>query len=107
MENIIRVKDYPGLTSKARAIVRETGINPVMAGYEMLVKGIVIVKVKKNTENLYNEIAMQSSVVPSFKPLTVKEEERHPVKQQILEGMRSAGIESDVKFFIKELAEEM
>lgn len=108
MENKnIRVKDYPGILSKAQAIVRTTGINPTMPGYEMLVKAVVIAKVQKSTQNIYNQVAIQSSVVPAFKPLTESEEERHPVKQMILESMRSAGIESDVKFFIKELAEEM
>ena len=108
MENKnIRVKDYPGILSKAQAIVRTTGINPTMPGYEMLVKAVTIVKVQKNTNNIYNQVASQTSVVPSFKPLTASEEERHPVKQLILECMRSSGIDSDVKFFIKELAEEL
>ena len=47
------------------------------------------------------------SVVPGQKPLTVKEEERHPVKQRILEAMRSVGIEDDVKLFIEELANQI
>ena len=40
-----------------------------------------------------------------LKPLTEGEEERHPVKQYILEAMRSVGnTEEDVKGFIADLA---
>lgn len=99
-----RISDYPGLYMKAKEIVRTTGISSEMPGYEMLVKAIVIYKVQ-GIKELYQNVAEASSVVPCQKPLTAGEEERHPVKQRILESMRSVGIEEDdVKSFIKELA---
>ena len=101
-----KMKDYPGLYMKAKEIVRITGINATMPGYEMLIKAIVICKVQGN-KDLYNAVADESSVIPGQKPLTSKEEDRHPVKQMILEAMRSVGIEEDVKFFIEELADEI
>ncbi len=102
-----RMKDYPGLYLKAKGIVRTTGINPIMPGCEMLVRAIVICKIQ-GTKNLYNAVASESSVVPALKDLTPEEEERHPVKQMILEAMRSVGIEDDsVKLFIQELADQI
>jgi len=102
----IRMKEYPGLYLKAREVVRTTGINSEMPGYEMLVKAIVIYKVQ-GTKELYQNVADASSVVPCRTPLTAGEEERHPVKQQILESMRSVGIEEEVKSFVKELASKI
>ena len=101
-----RIKDYPGLYMKSKEIVRTTGINPTMPGCEMLIKAIVVYKVQ-GVNNLYNEVANEMSVVPGQKPLTEKEEERHPVKQMILEAMRSVGIEGNVKSFIEELADQI
>ncbi len=101
-----RISDYPGLYMKAKGIVRTTGIKPTMPGCEMLVRAIVICKVQ-GTKNLYNAVANESSVVPSQKDLTPEEEERHPVKQMILEAMRSVGIEENVKYFIEELADKI
>ena len=101
-----RMKDYPGLYLKAKGIVRTTGISNAMPGCEMLVRAIVICKVQ-GTKNLYNAVANESSVVPALKDLTPEEEERHPVKQMILESMRSVGIEENVKYFIEELADQI
>lgn len=101
-----KISDYPGLYMKAREIVRTTGISPAMPGNEMLTRAIVICKVQ-GVENLYNAVAEEMSVVPGQKPLTEKEEERHPVKQRILEAMRSVGVEDDVKLFIEELADQI
>lgn len=102
-----RISDYPGLYMKAKEIVRTTGISPAMPGNEMLIRAIVICKIQGVTD-LYNEVAEEMSVVPCQKPLTAGEEERHPVKQRILESMRSVGIEDeDVKSFIKELASKI
>ena len=47
------------------------------------------------------------SVIPGQKSLSSKEEERHPVKQMILESMRSVGIEENVKIFVQELADQI
>lgn len=102
-----RISDYPGLYMKAKEIVRTTKISPAMPGHEMLIRAIVICKVQ-GTKNLYNAVADESSVVPALKDLTPEEEERHPVKQMILEAMRSVGIEDDsVKLFIQELADQI
>ena len=102
-----RISDYPGLYMKAKEIVRTTKISPAMPGHEMLIRAIVICKVQ-GTKNLYNAVAEESSVVPALKNLTPEEEERHPVKQMILEAMRSVGIEDDsVKLFIQELADQI
>ncbi len=102
-----RISDYPGLYMKAKEIVRTTKISPAMPGHEMLIRAIVICKVQ-GTKNLYNAVADESSVVPALKNLTPEEEERHPVKQMILEAMRSVGIEDDsVKLFIQELADQI
>ena len=101
-----RISDYPGLYLKAKEIVRSTGIKPIMPGHEMLIRAIVICKVQ-GTKNLYNAVANESSVVPALKDLTPEEEERHPVKQMILEAMRSVGIEENVKYFIEELADRI
>ena len=100
-----RISNYPGLYMKAKGIVRTTGIKPTMPGCEMLIRAIVICKVQ-GSKNLYNAVANESSVVPSQKDLT-PEEERHPVKQMILEAMRSVGIEENVKYFIEELADQI
>lgn len=102
-----KIKDYPGMYMKAREAVRKTNINPAMPGYEMIIKAIVICKVQ-GLDNLYNEVADVMSVVPDQKLLTTEEEERHPVKQMILEAMRSVGIEDEsVKMFIQELADKI
>ena len=101
-----RISDYPGLYMKAKEIVRSTGIKPIMPGHEMLIRAIVICKVQ-GTKNLYNAVANESSVVPALKDLTPEEEERHPVKQMILEAMRSVGIEENVKYFIEELVDRI
>lgn len=101
-----RISGYPGLYMKAKEIVRSTGIKPIMPGHEMLIRAIVICKVQ-GTKNLYNAVANESSVVPALKDLTPEEEERHPVKQMILEAMRSVGIEENVKYFIEELADRI
>lgn len=102
-----RISDYPGLYMKAKEIVRTTKISPAMPGHEMLIRAIVICKVQ-GTKNLYNAVADESSVIPALKDLTPEEEERHPVKQMILEAMRSEGIEDDsVKLFIQELADQI
>lgn len=101
-----KVKDYPGLYMKAKEIVRFAGINPAMPGHEMLVRAVVICKVQ-GTKDLYNAIARETSVVPALKNLTPEEEERHPIKQLILEAMRSAGIEDNVKVFIQDLANQI
>ena len=92
---------------KAKEIVRTTKISPAMPGHEMLIREIVICKVQ-GTKNLYNAVADELSVIPALKDLTPEEEERHPVKQMILEAMRSVGIEDDsVKLFIQELADQI
>lgn len=102
-----RISDYPGLYMKAKEIVRTTKISPAMPGHEMLIRAIVICKVQ-GTKNLYNAVADELSVIPALKDLTPEEEERHPVKQMILEAMRSVGIEDDsVKLFIQELADQI
>ena len=102
-----RISDYPGLYMKAKEIVRTTKISPAMPGHEMLIRAIVICKVQ-GTKNLYNAVADELSVIPALKNLTPEEEERHPVKQMILEAMRSVGIEDDsVKLFIQELADQI
>lgn len=101
-----KISDYPGLYMKAREIVRTTGISPVMPGHEMLTRAIVICKVQ-GVEDLYNAVAEEMSVIPGQKSLTSKEEERHPVKQMILESMRSVGIEENVKIFVQELADQI
>lgn len=102
-----KISEYPGLYMKAKEIVRTTKISPAMPGHEMLIRAIVICKVQ-GTKNLYNAVADESSVVPALKDLTPEEEERHPVKQMILEAMRSVGIEDDsVKLFIQELADQI
>lgn len=101
-----KISDYPGLYMKAKGIVRTTGIKPTMPGCEMLIRAIVICKIQ-GTKNLYNAVADESSVVPALKDLTPEEEERHPVKQMILEAMRSVGIEENVKYFIEELADKI
>lgn len=100
----VKVKDYPGLVMKATEAVRLKRINPALPGYEMLIKAIVIYIVEGPT-NLYDNVADETSVIPGLKPLTEGEEERHPVKQYILEAMRSVGnTEEDVKGFIADLA---
>ena len=92
----VKVKDYPGLVMKATEAVRLKRINPALPGYEMLIKAIVI---------YMDNVADETSVIPGLKPLTEGEEERHPVKQYILEAMRSVGnTEEDVKGFIADLA---
>ena len=101
-----RICEYPGLYMKSKELVRMTGISPAMPGHEMLIRAIVICKVQ-GMKNLYAAVAEEMSVVPVQKPLTAKEEERHPVKQRILEAMRSVGIEDDVKLFIEELADQI
>ena len=102
-----KINDYPGLYMRAKEIVRTTRISPAMPGHEMLIRAIVICKVQ-GTENLYNVVADESSVVPALKDLTPEEEERHPVKQMILETMRSVGIEENsVKLFVQELADQI
>lgn len=101
-----RIKDYPGLYMKAKEVVRTTGISPDMPGHEMLIRAVVICKIQ-GVKDLYNAVAEEMSVVPGQKPLTAKEEERHPVKQRILEAMRSVGIEDNVKIFIEELAGQL
>ena len=105
-KNMCKISEYPGLYMKAKEMVRTTKINPVMPGYEMLVKAIVICKVE-GTDNIYNAVAKEMSVIPGQECLTSKEEERHPVKQMILEAMRSVGIEDDVKGFIVDLASQL
>ena len=102
----IKVKDYPGLYTRAQEIVRYMGINAEMPGRDMLIKAIVICKVQ-GSKHLYEAVASECSVIPSQRALTPKEEERHPVKQQILEAMRSVGIEDDVKLFVEELADRI
>lgn len=101
-----RVKDYPGLYMKAKEAVRVAGINPAMPGHEMLVRAVVICKIQ-GTKDLYNATARETSVIPALKNLSPEEEERHPIKQLILEAMRSAGIEENVKFFIQDLADQI
>ena len=101
-----KISDYPGLYMRAKGIVRTTGISPTMPGCEMLIRAIVICKIH-GTKNLYNAVADESSVVPALKNLTPEEEERHPVKQMILEAMRSVGIDDNVKYFIEELADKI
>lgn len=102
-----KISNYPGLYIKAKEVVRRIGINPVMPGYEMLIKAIVTCKVQ-GTENLYSEVEKESSVVPALKGLTPEEEERPPVKQMILESMRSVGIKDEsVKMFVQELADQI
>ena len=99
-----KIKDYPGLYLKAREVVRLTGINPEMPGYEMLVKAIVIYKVE-GPERLYEKVAEESSVVPGQRALDEQEEKRHPVQQRLIESMKGIGIEyDDVIYFIEELA---
>ena len=56
---------------------------------------------------MYNAVAEEMSVVPGQRPLTSSEEERHPVKQRILEALRSVGIEDNVKGFIADLASQL
>ena len=102
-----KISDYPGIYMKAKGVVRTTGIKPTMPGCEMLIRAIVICKIQGINKNLYNEVAAESSVVPALKDLTPEEEERHPVKQMILEAMRSVGIEGNVKYFIEELADKI
>lgn len=98
-----KMKNFPQMYEKARVIVRLTGINPEMPGYEMLIKAIVTYKVD-GPENLLNNIAKETSVIPSLKPL---EKDRHPVEQMMIEAMRSIGCNHDsVLIFIKELAKE-
>ena len=101
-----RMSDYPGLYTKAKELVRVTGINSAMPGYEMLIKAIVIYNVQGG-DDLYNKVAEEMSVVPGQRPLTANEEDRHPVKQRILEAMRSVGIEDNVKGFIADLASRL
>lgn len=101
-----RMSDYPGLYMKAKELVRVTGINSAMPGYEMLIKAIVIYNVQGG-DDLYNAVAEEMSVVPGQRPLTVNEEDRHPVEQRILEAMRSAGIDDNVKGFIADLASQL
>lgn len=101
-----KISEYPGLYMKSKGIIRTTGISPAMPGYEMLVRAVVICKIQ-GSKNLYNAVAEESSVVPALKDLTPEEEERHPVKQMILEAMRSVGIEENVKYFIEELADQI
>lgn len=101
-----RMSEYPGLYMKAKELVRVTGINSAMPGYEMLTKAIVIYNVQGG-DDLYNAVAEEMSVVPGQRPLTANEEDRHPVKQRILEAMRSAGIDDNVKGFIADLASRL
>ena len=101
-----KMSEYPGLYMKAKELVRVTGINSAMPGYEMLTKAIVIYNVQGG-KDLYNAVAEEMSVVPGQRPLTANEEDRHPVKQRILEAMRSVGIEDNVKGFIEDLASQL
>lgn len=118
----IKMLEYSGLYMNARELVRLTKINPVMPGYEMLIKAAVIFRVRglsknrnkkgeewyaKRLNDLYSEVARETSVVPGQKPLTANEESRHIVEQRILEAMRSVGIEDSVKSFIEELASSL
>lgn len=101
-----KMSEYPGLYMKAKELVRVTGINSAMPGYEMLTKAIVIYNVQGG-DDLYNAVEEEMSVVPGQRPLTVNEEDRHPVEQRILEAMRSAGIDDNVKGFIADLASQL
>ena len=101
-----KMSEYPGLYMKARELVRVTGINSAMPGYEMLTKAIVIYNVQGG-DDLYNAVAEEMSVVPGQRPLTANEEDRHPVKQRILEAMRSVGIDDNVKVFIADLSRQL
>ena len=102
-----KMKDYPGLYIKAKEVVRLTGINPEIPGYEMLITAIVIYKVE-GPELLYEKVAEEISVVPGQKPLDKKEEERHPVQQWMTEAMKSIGIDyDDVITLVAELAENL
>ena len=101
-----KMSEYPGLYMKAKELVRVTGINSAMPGYEMLTKAIVIYNVQGG-DDLFNKVAEEMSVVPGQRPLTANEEDRHPVKQRILEAMRSVGIEDNVKGFIADLASRL
>ena len=99
-----KMKDYSGLYLKAKEAVRLTGINPEMAGYEMLVKAIVIYKVD-GPERLYEKVAEQCSVIPYQKPLGENAQKRHPVEQLIVEAVKSVGIEfEELMLFIDDLA---
>ena len=98
-----KIKEHPRLVMRATEILRTTGINPKMPGYEMFIKAVVICKVD-GIEDIYNAVAKEMSVVPGQEGLTSKEEERHPVKQMMLEAMRSVGLEDDVKILIEKMA---
>lgn len=101
-----KMKNYPGLYIKAKEVVRRTGINPEMPGYEMLAIAIVIYKVE-GLKQLYQKVAEEISVVPGQKPLDKKEEERHPVQQWMTEAMKSIGINyNDVINFVEKLAND-
>ena len=102
-----KMKDYPGLYIKAKEVVRLTGINPEIPGYEMLITAIVIYKVE-GAKLLYEKVAEEISVVPGQKPLDKKEEKRHPVEQWMTEAMKSIGIDyDDVITLVAELAENL
>lgn len=99
-----KIKDYPGLYTKAREQVRLTGIRPEMPGYEMLIKAAVIYKVE-GKEKLYDKVAKECSVIPSQHPLL---KDRHPVQQLLTEAMKSIGIQyDDVITFVAEIADNM
>lgn len=98
-----KMKNHPQMYNRAREMVRSTGINPEMPGYEMLIKAIVTYKVD-GPENIYANIAKETSVIPAQKDL---EKNQHPVKQMMTESMKSIGSkQNDVMVFIKKLADE-
>lgn len=105
-----KISSYPGLYSKTNEILRKEGINSSIPGYEFLRRAIIIYKVDKcpSIEKLISELKDAGIVIPANKDLDLgSKSDRDSVEQWMIEAMKSAGIDTPLMEYIKQLADEL
>ena len=110
-KNMCKIADYPGLYIKANELLRVEGISSEMPGYEFLKRAIVIFKVEgpQPKKQFLAEIK-NGMLIPANKGLNdLKEDEenRDEVEQWMIEAIKSAGINTQLMEYIRQLSEEI
>lgn len=97
------ISKYPNLYFKATGILREEGINPLVPGFELLKRALVIYKIDGFGPNFLKKVK-EGLVVPENE---IKSEKRGPEEQWMVEAIKTQDIDVPLMEYIDNLAKRL
>ena len=95
--------NYPEMYFNAGYLLRRSGIKPLVPGFELLRRALVVYKVSGPGPNFLKQVR-NGMVIPSNE---IKKKKREPEVQWMVEAMKMENIDIPLMEYIETLAEQL